>query len=53
MKSKLTVIFILLSVVVQTLGLFLKFPYKGLLVWGSSFVFLLFAAYFTKYLPND
>ncbi|CDQ40943.1 MULTISPECIES: hypothetical protein [Virgibacillus] len=53
MKRYLTVFFIGLSAVILVVGLRIDFQWNGIVSWGLSFIFLLFAAYFAKYIPNE
>ncbi|WP_186577904.1 hypothetical protein [Aquibacillus kalidii] len=52
MKKKLTMIFLMLSVIIQTIGLAINFPWEGLIIWSLSILTILAAAYFTKYIPD-
>ncbi|MDQ0225697.1 hypothetical protein [Metabacillus niabensis] len=52
MKKRLTMLFLLLSVVIQTVGLAIDFPWEGIIIWSLSVICILAAAYFTKYLPT-
>jgi hypothetical protein len=49
MKKNLTTVFLLLTLAVQTVGLVVDFPWKGITIWTLSVVLILIAAYFTKY----
>ncbi|WP_121604523.1 hypothetical protein [Virgibacillus sp. Bac332] len=53
MKRYFTVFFIGLSAIILVVGLRTNFQWNGIVSWGLSFIFLLFAAYFTKYIPNE
>lgn len=52
-KRYLTALFLSMSAIVLIVGLRLDFQWNGIISWGLSFVFLLLAAYYTKYIPND
>ncbi|WP_164214593.1 hypothetical protein [Virgibacillus sp. YIM 98842] len=53
MKRYLTAFFLSMSAIVLIVGLRIDFQWNGIISWGLSFIFLLFAAYYTKYIPND
>ncbi|MFZ3580399.1 hypothetical protein [Virgibacillus sp. DJP39] len=53
MKRYLTTLFIILSAVILIIGLQLDYRWNGILSWGLSFISLIFAVYFTKYIPNE
>ncbi|WP_085993442.1 hypothetical protein [Oceanobacillus senegalensis] len=53
MKRYLTLVFILLSLFFVALGLGLDLYWSGIAGWGLAFISLIFAAYYTKYIPND
>lgn len=53
MKRYLTAIFIILSIAILIIGLRIDVRWNGIMSWGLAFIFLLCAAYFTKYIPND
>lgn len=53
MKRYLTTLFLILSGIVLIVGLQIDFRFKGILSWGLSFVSLIFATYFTNYIPNE
>ncbi|KKE78253.1 hypothetical protein NSA56_15115 [Oceanobacillus caeni] len=53
MKRYLTVILILLSIVFIIIGIGLDLYWSGMVGWGLAFISLIFAVYFTKYIPND
>jgi len=48
-KSALTSICVLLSALINILAYW--FDFMGMLTWSISFLLLILAAYFTKYLP--
>lgn len=52
MKRYLTVALIVLSVIILTVGLRIDVYWNGLLSWGLTFICLIFATYFTKYIPE-
>ncbi len=43
----------MLSGLILIIGLQIDFPWNGIVSWGLAFISLIFAAYFTKYIPND
>jgi len=53
LKRYLTYIFIGISVLSVIIGFGFNVRWNGIVSWGLAFIFLLFAAYFTKYIPND
>jgi hypothetical protein len=53
MKRYLTAIFIALSVVILALGLRIDSQWTGAATWGVTLILLIFAAYFTKYIPDE
>ncbi|HLR74027.1 MAG TPA: hypothetical protein VK077_02070 [Virgibacillus sp.] len=53
MKRYLSFLFLILSVVILFVGLRIDVHWNGIASWGLSFVCLIFAAYFTKYIPNE
>lgn len=53
MKRYLTGVFLALSVIILIVGLRIDVYWNGIASWGLSFISLLFAAYFTKYIPNE
>lgn len=53
MRSYLTTLFMILSVIILIVGLQFDFRWSGILSWGLSFISLIFAVYFTKYIPNE
>ncbi|MEC5424665.1 hypothetical protein QGM71_14285 [Virgibacillus sp. C22-A2] len=53
MKRYLTAFFIALSGIILLIGLRTDFQWNGIVSWGLSFISLLFAAYYTKYIPNE
>jgi len=52
MKRYLTAIFILLSIIILIIGLPIDVYWSGTVTWGLTFISLLLAAYFTKYIPK-
>ncbi len=52
MKRYLSGLFILLSVITVIIGYRFEVRWNGIVSWGLAFIFLLLAAYFTKYIPN-
>ncbi|SFB04591.1 hypothetical protein SAMN04488072_10622 [Lentibacillus halodurans] len=53
MKRYLTGIFISISGIVLVIGLGVDLYWSGIASWGIAVICLIFAAYFTKYIPND
>lgn len=53
MKRYLTVAFMLLSVIILFIGLRFDVRWNGIVSWGLAFICLIFATYFTKYIPDD
>ncbi|ASK61283.1 hypothetical protein CFK37_03350 [Virgibacillus phasianinus] len=53
MKRYLTTLFMILSGVILIIGLQIDFRWNGIVSWGLSFISLIFAVYFTKYIPNE
>lgn len=53
MKRYLTAIFIGLSVLTLIIGLRFDVIWSGIVSWGLVVILLTFAAFFTKYIPND
>ncbi|RLL42116.1 hypothetical protein D8M04_16175 [Oceanobacillus piezotolerans] len=53
MKRYLSSVFIILSAVFIIIGIGLDLYWSGIAGWGLAFVSLIFAAYFTKYIPNE
>lgn len=53
MKRYLTVIFVLLALATLFIGLQFEANWSGIASWGIAFIFFIFAAYYTKYIPNS
>lgn len=53
LKRYLTFIFLMLSILILSIGLRTNLQFKGIISWGLAFICLSFATYFTKYIPND
>jgi len=53
MKRFLTAIFIGLSILSVVISFRFDVRWNGIVAWGLAIIFLLFAAYFTKYIPNN
>lgn len=53
MKRYLTTIFIVLSAIIIILGINLDLYWSGIAAWGIAIILLIFAIYFTKYIPNE
>jgi len=51
-KRYLTATFIILSLLVIIIGLQIDVRWNGILSWGIAFICLIFATYFTKYIPD-
>lgn len=52
MKRYLTATFLMLSVIILIIGLRIDVRWNGIIAWGLTFISLIFAAYFTKYIPD-
>jgi len=52
MKRYLTTIFIILSLIIIIIGLQIDVRWSGIVSWGLAFICLIFATYFTKYIPD-
>ncbi|MFC4025353.1 hypothetical protein ACFOUV_16320 [Oceanobacillus longus] len=53
MKRYLTAILIGLSGIIIVIGIGLDLYWSGIVSWGLAIILLLFAAYYTKYIPNE
>ncbi|MFD2627228.1 hypothetical protein [Oceanobacillus kapialis] len=53
MKRYLTALFIGVSVLILIIGLQINATWSGIVSWGLTFICLCFAAYFTKYIPDE
>lgn len=53
MKRYLTAFFLVLSAIILIIGLRIDFRWNGIVSWGLAFISLIFAAYYTKYIPNE
>ena len=53
LKRYLTSFFIILSVLILLIGLKIDVRWNGIASWGLAFICLIFATYFTKYIPNE
>lgn len=53
MKKYLTTIFIFLSILSVVIGYQFDVRWNGIVSWGVALIFLLFAAYFTRYISSD
>lgn len=53
MKRYLTAIFIGLSILTLIIGFRFDVIWSGIASWGLVVILLTFAAFFTKYIPND
>lgn len=52
MKRYLSATFVILSIITIFIGYRSDERWSGIVTWGFVFVFLLLAAYFTKFIPN-
>lgn len=52
-KRYLSTFFLILSAIILIVGLRINLQWSGIAAWGLSFISLIFAAYYTKYIPND
>lgn len=53
MKRYLTTIFFILSVLILIIGLRVDVYWNGIASWALAFISFCFAAYFTKYIPDQ
>lgn len=53
MKRYLSTMLLILSALILIFGLRIDTQWSGIASWGLSFISLSFAAYFTKYIPNE
>ena len=53
MKRYLSAIFIALSGITVIIGHMIDVYWSGMVAWGLGVILLIFAAYFTKYIPSD
>ncbi|WP_047983181.1 hypothetical protein [Ornithinibacillus californiensis] len=53
MKRYLTAIFLGISAMILVFGLRIDLQWTGAVTWGLTLICLLFAAYFTKYIPDE
>ncbi|MBO1002405.1 hypothetical protein ACFSKI_04630 [Pseudogracilibacillus auburnensis] len=53
MKRYLTTLFVGLSIISVFVGFQFDVRWNGIVSWGLACIFLVFAAYFTKYISND
>lgn len=53
MKRYLSLIFVGLGIIILVVGLTINVYWSGMVAWGLTFVCFMFAAYFTKYIPNE
>ncbi|GGA84436.1 hypothetical protein GCM10008025_29450 [Ornithinibacillus halotolerans] len=53
MKRYLTAIFLIISAFILFFGLRIDLQWTGAVTWGLTFICLLLAAYFTKYIPDQ
>ncbi|WP_026908602.1 hypothetical protein [Paucisalibacillus globulus] len=52
MKRYLTAIFLGLSALILFFGLRIDLQWTGVATWGLALISLIFAAYYTKYIPD-
>ncbi|MEN2466959.1 hypothetical protein [Ornithinibacillus sp. FSL M8-0202] len=52
MKRYLTSIFLLITAIIIFIGLRIDLPWTGIVTWGLALITLIFAAYYTKYIPD-
>ncbi|AXI08012.1 hypothetical protein CUC15_03010 [Oceanobacillus zhaokaii] len=53
MKRYLTIIFIILSGLCVLIGLIIDQIWSGIVGWALAVILLIFALYFTKYIPEE
>ncbi|MFS0675027.1 hypothetical protein [Ornithinibacillus sp. 179-J 7C1 HS] len=53
MKRYLTAIFLGISALILIVGLRIDLQWTGIVTWGLTLISLLFAAYYTKYIPDE
>ncbi|WP_042142382.1 hypothetical protein [Paucisalibacillus sp. EB02] len=53
MKRYLTAIFLALSALILLFGLRIDLQWTGVATWGLTLICLIFAAYYTKYIPDE
>ncbi|WP_042220419.1 hypothetical protein [Oceanobacillus manasiensis] len=53
MKRYLTAFFLGISAIILVIGLRINAQWSGIASWGLAFISLLFATYFTKYIPDE
>ncbi len=52
MKRYLTTIFILITMITIMIGYSIDVRWNGIVAWSLAIIFLIFAAYFTKFIPE-
>ncbi|HLR64734.1 MAG TPA: hypothetical protein VK075_04830 [Pseudogracilibacillus sp.] len=52
MKRYLSLIFVMIAVISVIISLQFDVRWNGIVAWGLAIIFLLIAAYFTKYITN-
>jgi len=52
LKRYLSIIFIGIGIIILIIGLQINVYWSGMVAWGLTFICLMFAAYFTKYIPD-
>ncbi|WP_152656161.1 hypothetical protein [Oceanobacillus sp. CFH 90083] len=53
MKRYLTLILFVLSILIIYIGAKLQLYWSGVVAWGLALVCLIFAVYYSKYIPNE
>ncbi|MFD1336959.1 hypothetical protein ACFQ4N_15510 [Oceanobacillus iheyensis] len=53
MKRYYTLILILLSAVIIYIGSKVEVYWSGIVAWGLALICLIFAAYYSRYIPNE
>jgi hypothetical protein len=53
MKRYFTAMFLALSALILIFGLRIDLQWTGVATWGLTLICLIFAAYFTKYIPDE
>jgi hypothetical protein len=53
LKRYLTIIFIILSGLCVLIGLIIDQVWSGIVGWALAVILLIFAVYFTKYIPEE
>lgn len=53
MKRYLSCMFLLLTAIIIVVGLRIDTQWSGMVTWGLAVISLLFAAFYSKYIPNE